>query len=222
MDVTNSVNSVLTIVANVIIIFLGAVPLWLLGRENKLWWVRLSPRASKRFTDAAPSDHRFLTELYQKHKSDGSTVLTEHVILFRYNGSKPLDKSCIIRPITLTAAGTNILFAWKIPSEQDFDLEISFSRSRVRLTWDLLNPGWAFVVGVLCDGPESNPWRVKGLIKHISRIKVMSNKWMMKLVPLIVVLAVFPSVVLGDILWDWLPPELMTSSSGVSGSSCQL
>ena len=195
----------LSIVADVIIILLGAVPLWLLGRENKLWWIRLSPPRSKCFAPPSASG-RWPPELLQKLRSNGTDRFTEHMILFRYKGSRALDGSCIIKPITLVSPSATIVCAKQIISQQDSALEISHSRSFVKVKWDLLNPGWAFVVGILCEGCEtSDRWRVQGLVKHISRIKKMSNQRMFRLFPLVVVLAIFPSVIVGNIVWQFFP-----------------
>ena len=200
------IDTILPAVSSVVLIILGAIPIWLLNRQNKLWWVDLSRKDTRYFSSRNPETTGTVYPSELRGERRASKEQDVHVILFRYTGTNPLNRSCIIKPISLTRPGTTVVRAWQMFSSHDVDIDVSKADDRVVVKWDLVNPGWSFVIGILCASSSTKErWHVDGVVQHISRIIGISSRWPSRLLPVVAIGGVVLGFFVGDLVWRFLP-----------------
>ena len=194
-------------------LILGMVPYWIFSRRRKIRWTILRPRSMMEVSPEVSKDIRIT---YREHSISSS--LTKLMFVVHYTGSVPLDKSSIVEPLTWTTSA-KVVDAWLIASDSGFKPECSAKDNKVVISWDLLNPGWKAVIGVLCESSSASDYgSIRARIKDVSRVvtkKRVRNRLSVTRFVLVSFFSTIAGLLVGanvygelpigpDVTWGWL------------------
>ena len=144
---------------------------WRTTQEYAIRWVTLAPTSVLE----PPEDTPRTVEM--TFGGQPVTHLTKFYFILHNSGTKALDATSIVQPLTWTGPG-KVLDSRVVTTRPVVKLDLECSGENLVMTWQLFNQNCKALIEVLCDCPDdAGSGTIDGQIRNVSEIKSMVSSY---------------------------------------------